>query len=57
MAVESTSGSQSRDFQGLIDSVDDSLQWFERMENIQLVVKTEASVRPGIHETIFEDDG
>jgi hypothetical protein len=56
MAVESTSGTQSRDFQGLRDAIDDDLSWSERQENLQLVVKEEMSVRPGLHEVTFEED-
>jgi hypothetical protein len=56
MAVESTSGMQARDFQGLVDAVDDNLRFAEEQVNLQLVVKQELSVRPGIQEVVFEED-
>lgn len=56
MAVEITSGTQVKDFQGLIDAVDDSLTFSEKLVNIQLVVKQEATVRPGLKHVVFEAD-
>lgn len=56
MAVEATSGTQTTDSQGLIDAIDDSLNFAEKMENLQLIVKQEMTVRPGLQPVVFEAD-
>ena len=54
--VDATTGAQARDFQGLVDCVDDSLMFAEQQVNLQLIVKGEMTTRPGLNPVVFEED-
>jgi hypothetical protein len=50
-----TSGSEAKDFNGLIDNMEDRLDYAVRQTNLQLVVVAEATTRPGLKEVEFEE--
>lgn len=54
MAVAATSGVEAKDFSGILDNVDEVLQYSEVQTNLQLVVVAEMSTRQGIKEVTFE---
>jgi hypothetical protein len=56
MAVESQTGTAENDNNGLIDAIDNDLSFAEKLVNLQLNVKDEMTVRPGLVPVVFEAD-
>jgi hypothetical protein len=56
MAVAAQSDTKVEDFKGLIDVIEDSLEFAEIQTNLQVVVIGEMSVRPGVRQVTFEDE-
>lgn len=56
MAIAAQSDEEVQDFKGLIDVIDNSLEFAEKQTNMQVIVMGEMTVRPGVREVTFEND-